>query len=365
MTLSLYFARRFLMTFLAIAAGFFVILYLIDMIEEIRKVGDAPGALGRAAGLAGLKTPGTLYQVLPLCMVLTSITLFLRLARSSELVAARAAGRSALRTLAAPVVTAFACGLLAVAVANPFVAATTKRYQALSAAAEDGADSTASFGAEGLWIRQGDAQGQWVIHADAMAPDGGSITGASFMQFGATGGPLRRIEATTATLKDGAWLAKDAKDWHFTTDTNPEAAALRQADLRLDTDLTPDRIRDSLGAPQTVPVWDLPEQIAALERAGFSARAYAVWLQMELALPLFLAAMVLIGAGFTMRHVRFGRTGLFVLMALVSGIALFFVRNFAQVLGESGQIPVLLAAWSPPVAAILLATSLLLHLEDG
>ena len=42
-----------------------------------------------------------------------------------------------------------------------------------------------------------------------------------------------------------------------------------------------------------------------------------------------------------------------------------FLRNFAQALGDSGQIPVLLAAWSPPLAAVMLSLGLLLHLEDG
>ena len=47
------------------------------------------------------------------------------------------------------------------------------------------------------------------------------------------------------------------------------------------------------------------------------------------------------------------------------GFALYFMRNFAQILGENGQIPVALAAWGPPAAAVLLPISLLLHLEDG
>jgi lipopolysaccharide export system permease protein len=114
-----------------------------------------------------------------------------------------------------------------------------------------------------------------------------------------------------------------------------------------------------------VPIWQLPSYIAGLEQAGFSARAYKLWLQMELAQPLLLAAMVLIAAGFTMRHVRFGKTGVMVLYAVLSGFGIFFLRNFSQALGENGQIPVLLAAWSPPLAAVLLALSLLLHLEDG
>jgi lipopolysaccharide export system permease protein len=86
---------------------------------------------------------------------------------------------------------------------------------------------------------------------------------------------------------------------------------------------------------------------------------------MELAQPLLLAGMVLLAAGFTLRHARFGRTGVMVLGAVMAGFAIFFLRNFAQVLGDNGQIPVALAAWSPPVATVLMSLGLLLHLEDG
>jgi len=54
-----------------------------------------------------------------------------------------------------------------------------------------------------------------------------------------------------------------------------------------------------------------------------------------------------------------------VLLALLIGFAIFFLRNFAQTLGENGQLPVYLAAWAPPFAAIFLALGVILHLEDG
>ena len=166
-------------------------------------------------------------------------------------------------------------------------------------------------------------------------------------------------------LAPGQWRLTDAKVRQFGPSVNAEQTATAEPAMAVPSDLTVDRIRNSFGEPSAIAIWDLPAFIADLERAGFSARKHLVWLQMELAMPLLLAAMVLVGAGFTMRHARFGRTGLMVLLAMASGFAIFFLRNFAQVLGENGQIPVLLAAWSPPVAATLLALSLLLHLEDG
>ena len=86
---------------------------------------------------------------------------------------------------------------------------------------------------------------------------------------------------------------------------------------------------------------------------------------MEITLPLMLVAMVLLGSALTMRHTRLGGTSIVVLISVLMGFSLFFIRNFAQVLGENNQIPVLLAAWAPPVAAILMALALLLHWEDG
>lgn len=365
MTLSRYIARRFAVTVLAVFAGFFVLLYLIDMIEEIRRFADADIGLAAAAELALLNTPQAVYRILPMILILASIALFLALARSSELVVIRATGRSALRMLVSPLITTLVIGAFAVAALNPIVAGTAKRYDTLASRHRLGEGNVLSVSRDGLWLRQGGAEGQTVIHATRSNPDGTVLYDASFLAFAGSSGPISRVDASEARLGTGAWHLTGAKEWRFTTGTNPERDARSHATLALPSDLTADQIRDSFGTPSTIAIWDLPAFIAGLERAGFSARKHSVWFQMELALPLLLMAMVLVGAGFTMRHARSGHTGVMVLLAIVSGFAIFLLRNFAQVLGEKGQIPVLLAAWSPPVAAILLSLTLLLHLEDG
>ena len=195
--------------------------------------------------------------------------------------------------------------------------------------------------------------------------DGTKLFNVTFMGFDPDGTPKYRILAEQAELGLSGWDMQNAKHWDFSNDENPERAATVHATFKLPSDLTTDQIRDSFGTPSSVPIWELQGYITQLERAGFSARSHRVWLQMELALPLMMVAMVLVGAGFTMRHTRFGRTGIMVLTALGLGFSVYFIRNFAQILGENGQIPIYLAAWSPPVAAILLSMGILLNLEDG
>lgn len=364
MILHRYFAWRFLTLFGGIAALFFVLVLLFDFVEQLRDFGDTGASMGDILALSLLNVPQAFYRILPLIVILATVALFLALSRSSEMVVTRAAGRSALRALWAPIAMALLIGALTVMVLNPIVAGTSKEYEARVSEIETGG-STLLLAQDALWLRQGSEDGQTVIRASGASLDGTDLTGVTFLRFSPTGGPVERIEAKTARLVPGAWELEEAKVWPLFNTPNPEAAAKAHDRLRLESTLTADEIRDSFGTPASIPIWELPRFIERLETAGFSARRHAVWLQTELSQPVFFVAMVLIGAAFTLRHYRGGRTGLMVLISVILAFALYFVRNFTQILGESGQLPVFLAAWAPPLAAIGLALGLLLHLEDG
>ncbi len=365
MILHIYFAKRFLWQFFGTLVIFVAFLTLIDLVEQMRRFDSDVVGFSGILEMTLLNAPAAIYQILPLVMILSSVSLFLTLARSSELVVTRAVGRSAIAMLVSPVTTSLLIGIVAVAVVNPLVAATSKRFLQLEAQYKNEQDNAVSIGREGLWLRQGDETGRTVIHARAMKQRLTQLLDVTFLNYNIVGDPTTRIVANSAQLTDAGWVLSDAKIWQIASDDNPEETAKRVPIMTLKTSLTPDKIRDRFSSPAVVPIWDLPRHIAELEQAGFSPRRHEVWLQMELARPLFLMAMVLVGAGFTMRHTRFGKTGVAVLAAIMLGFGLYYVRNFAQILGENGQLPMLVAAWTPPIASILLALGLLLHMEDG
>ncbi len=365
MILDRYLARRFSQSFALIGAVFLTLIMLIDLVEQLRRFEGVDVSFGQLFGLTLLNAPAAISEILPLLMILASIVLFVGLARSSELVVIRATGRSGLRVLVAPMGVAALIGILAVSTLNPIVAATMNRYQQLADTYRTGGPVALSLGREGLWLRQGSLNGQSVIHATGYSPDTVTLYGVTILTYAPDGGPVRRIIAQNARLDGGDWVLTRAKVWPLGTGLNPEARATEHDILRIPTTLTRERIHDTLGRPSGISIYDLPATIRDLAQAGFSTKRHQVWLQVELARPLFLMAMVLVGAAFTMRHTRFGGTGIAVLAAVLLGFTLYFIRNFAQILGENGQIPAVLAAWAPPVAAILLAWGLLLHAEDG
>lgn len=369
MILARYVAKKFVHSFLLIAGVFFLILLLTDMIEIIRRFSDYDIGLSKALELAALHIAGSFYTILPLITVLGGITLFLGLARSSEMVAIRASGRSALKVVRAPAITAALIGMLLVGLMNPLVAVTGRHFDEAAAVIQREERQTISVSDNALWLRQavlddGEEAGQIVIRASRSSPDASTLYQATFMIFDEASGPVRRIEAKEAHLATGEWQLQGVKDYAL-NQPNPEAVAKEYATLELASDLTAQRIREGFGRPDVIPIWQLPSFINGLERAGFGAVRHRVWFQMELARPLLMAAMVLIAAAFTMQHIRGRNTGVAVLLAFGGGIGLFLLRNMAQVLGDNGQIPPLMAAWGPPVVGILLALGVILQREDG
>ncbi len=364
MILHRYFARRFLATFAGIAGIFFLIILFIDLVDQLRRFGGDDASFGQLLALTLLNVPEAVYRIIPLIMILASIALFLSLARSSEMVVTRAAGRSALHALIAPVFVALGIGLICVAVFNPIVASTSKQSEARMDALR-GNSSVLAIGSNGLWLRQGGNDGQTVIRAQSANLDGTVLRDVTFLSYAPDGTPERRIEGRTATLLPGVWSLTEAKIWPIADTTIPENAAVISPSLTIPSTLTIEEIRDSFGTPSSIPIWELPAFIERLETAGFSAQRHLVWFHSEVALPVFLLAMVLIGASFTLRHQRGGRTGLMVLFAIILAFLVYFIRNFALVLGENGQLPAMLAAWAPPLAAIGLSLGVLLHNEDG
>ena len=203
MILHFYFARRFSVAFLCLTAVFYVFVILVDLIEQTRKFSRFDISLSDRLGLTFLNAPETINQILPLIMILATVVLFIGLARTSELVVTRAAGRSAIRSLVSPIAVSLIIGSLSVAVLNPIVAATSKRYAVLSENYRSGGVSALSISGQGLWLRQGNTNGQTVIRASRSNADASVLYDVTFIVYAPNVGPIRRIEAGSAALGEG------------------------------------------------------------------------------------------------------------------------------------------------------------------
>jgi len=366
LTLSRYVARQFAWAVLGMLAALAGLVALFDLIELLRRAATREDAsFGIVATISGLRIPFIVMEIMPFAVLLGGILAFWRLTRSSELVVARAAGISVWQFVAAPVLAAFALGAIATAALSPLSSAMLARAEQLDARYLRSGSGPFSLTGGQLWLRQADRDGSnagvAIVHARAVVASDVSLElrDVSIFRLDAQDRFLGRIEAPRATLLPGRWRLQDARE--ILADRAPSPPE----DIEFPTDLTVERVQDSFASPDTLSVWALPDFIALLEASGFSSIRHRLHLNALLALPLLTAVMALVAAGFSMRPARRGGVAQMLAGGVAAGFALFVITKVANEFGQSGALPVRLAAWAPAAAGLMLAVALLLHLEDG
>ena len=366
LTLTHYVSRRFMTAALAMLAALSGLVSLFDFIELLRRVSARPDvSMGLVTEIAALRLPYIAMRLLPFAVLLGGIMAFWRLTRSSELVVARASGVSAWGFLAGPVLCAVLLGALATAGISPLASTMLARAEVLDNTYLRASGGSLALTGGHLWLRQSDheltARGVAILHARGVRVQGATLTTGEVSVFRLDGADklLSRVEASRAILQKGAWELENAKV------IRPDQVPEQPRTVLLPTDLTVNRVQDSFASPDTLSFWVLPDFIALLERSGFSSIRHRLHFQALLALPLLAGTMVLVAAGFSMRPARRGGVARMIGSGVAAGFALFVVSKLAEEFGQSGALPVALAAWVPAASGLLLAVALLLHVEDG
>lgn len=365
-TLSIYIARQFTGAAMGMLLALSGLVSLFDFLELLRQSASHPEAtFGLISEIEGLRLPFIALQILPFAVLLGGVLCFWRLTRSSELIVARAAGISAWEFLAAPTICAALLGLIAITLGSPLSSVMFARAETLdNTYLQSGSGPLALVGGQ-LWLRQSDhvltPQGVAIIHAHGVALHGKELTAkdVSVFRLDPTDRLLSRIEATKAVLHRGDWVLHDVRT------IRPEELPKPAAEFTLPTDLTVARVQESFASPQTLSLWQLPGFIRLLDRSGFSSIRHRLHFHSLLALPLLCATMCLVAAGFSMRPARRGGVAQMISGGVSAGFALFMISKVAEEFGQSGALPVVLAAWAPAASGLMLAIALLLHMEDG
>lgn len=360
--ISFYILRQFLIWFAIMFATIVAVILMIDAVELLRRgSGRSEATFSVITSMALLRTPFLAQEAVPFAVMFGGIFTFLRLTRNHELVVLRAAGVSVWQFLTPAIIAAMTLGIINISLINPLSALLLSQFEELEGRYFTGRSSLLAVSAEGIWLRQNNAEGkgQTVIHAARVQPDALRLEQVIVFEFSGDDKFIGRIDAKRALLLDGRWRLSDA--WL----TRPGRAGVFVVSQDLATDLTPDKIQESFASPDTVALWNLPRFIRVLEETGFSPVAHQLQLHSLLAEPLLLAAMVLVAATFSLRLTRRGGTIVLIGAGVLAGFFLFLLTNVVQALGLGANVPVILAAWTPAGVSLLAGITSLLHLEDG
>jgi len=148
-------------------------------------------------------------------------------------------------------------------------------------------------------------------------------------------------------------------------EATPAAGSVRSETLSIPSTLDRRTAMEKFAARDTVGFWALPETVQHAKSAGFSSAPYRLRYQQLLATPLLFAAMSILAAAFSLRLMRLGGVAGLAGAGVALGFVLFFFDDLCGTLGSTEVIPTVVAAWTPPIIALLAGITLLCYTEDG
>ncbi len=359
-TLNLYFSKLFIIWVTSISAIVTFVMVLIDMAEFSRRtVTSSRVNFSEIVHMVLLKVPNHIQTLLPFIVLVAAIVSLSRLNRTQEVIVARGFGVSVWQIATGLSVTVLMLGFFNIAIINPIASVFSYKQEEIEKRIFSGRDVAITVFEDGLWIRENNKNRRSIISAERVDPQTKVFQYVSFENFDPDYNFIERIDAKTAMIKNKSWELSGV------TVVHNKAERIKKDKLTLKTDLTFSKIINSNLEPKFISFWSLPDYIDVLEKSGLSSLPYQMYWHNFIGKIGFMIALIFLAAAFTIRPPRQGYATLLTVLAIASGLVLYFFSDLIYALGLARRLPVFLAVWAPAVTVMLLSATLILHLEES
>lgn len=345
-----------------VALGFLALFFFFDLVDELQYLGKTSGLptakdiyqIRHALLYVTLLVPNHLYELLPISVLIGTIFVMARLARSSEFTILRTSGLDPWRALRLLLSMGAVFVVLSLLVGD-YVAPASERIAQLLKARYQGA---ITVGQTGAWLKEKQAYTNYVVNVKTISRRN-EMQGVQIFEFDHKGLVVSVTQAPAATFgDDDSWLLKQATRSEFNVKVDGAAKSSQENPLqqtanvnrnalesyRWPTEITQEMVSVALLKPDRMSTLDLFNYIRHLDANGQSAQRYEIEFWKKVFYPLSCLVMVVLALPFAYLHFRSGGIAGYVFAGVMIGISFFLLNN---VFGYVGN----LQNWQPWVAA--------------
>lgn len=351
--LQRYFIKKFLSVLLFAVIGFMALVVIIDMVDHMDNFLDQKATGRQIFRYYFYWAPTQIVRVAPVAMLLAILFATASLVKHNELVAIRSSGFGLMR-LFGPV---FVFSLLlagAVFLMGEYVVPTAASQSEYIKNIEIGKQAATDPQQASVYLA---APGGWVFYFGSFDPNSKRAYTILAQRFQA-GLLTEVIEAEVLDFSGACWAFLRGRHRIFLKSDLERFDSFDRL-VRPDMKVSPVKLLRRKEEPNQMTFRELAAAVAAKKYAGQPTVKEEVGLQMKIALPLLNALIVFIGAPIAIKVRKSGTALNFIVAVAIAFVGIVLVRLF-QTLGETGGLPVVLAAWGVDILFFLVAICLLI-----
>ena len=332
MIMSRYLMRSFVGYFVALLGGLVVFLQTLDLLatsNEILAGGGPP--ISSLMRYVSLRAPSLIETLAPLAGLLGALMALMGMARNSEILAMRAAGRSVFSLVG---------GLVAIGIGLSAVLFLFSEFVVVPANSGLQEWRNAGFKADGQ-IKEDDnswlVEGNTIIRVGHVAREGQVLNDIHLFRQGTHADVTEIVTVRLAVWENDHWTMFDVARVGGADTTAPT----------WDTHLRPEHFIHEQAHPNQLSLNALQEYVGKVSVGSRPTYFYETWLQQKIAGPIVLALMPLLAAIAAFSHHRQGSPALTIVWGITFGFMFIIIDNILLAMGQFGSLPPSFAAWLP------------------
>jgi lipopolysaccharide export system permease protein len=314
--------RDVLSAVLFVTCGFLALFAFFDLVDELRFVNAAdPNGyqIRHAVAYVATLSVSTLYELLPITVLIGCVFVMTRLAQNSEFTVLRTSGLGPGRAVAVMMQLGLGFTILTFLIGDFIAPVADRTGQFLRARYV----KEITVGQTGAWLRERQAYNAYAVNVRVLQADGG-MRGVRIIEFDNAGRLVSVSEARSGQFaSDDAWLLKDVQRSEYSTDASQSKAMTRQhlEEYRWPTGLTAEMVSVALLRPERMSAIDLFQFMRHLDANGQSSQRYEIEFWRKVFYPLSCLVMVVLALPFAYLHLRTRGVSSYLFVGVMVGIS--------------------------------------------
>ena len=325
--------------------AFLALFSFIDFVDELRWV-NTTGPQGyqvrHALAFVATLAVSSLYELLPITVLIGSVFVMARMAQNSEFTVLRTSGLDPWRALRTMLGLGLVFTLVTFAIGDFLVPLADRAGQFLRAQYL----REITVGQTGAWLREKQPERSFWVNVGTLQSDG-NMGRIRIIEYRPDGHLSSITEAARGEFSGAdAWILQDVKRTEFSDKLgdNDRVRSVRLKEYKWSTSLTSEMAAVALLKPDRMPIIDLFQFMRHLDANDQASQRYAIEFWRKLFYPLSCMVMVVLALPFAYLHFRTSGISSYVFIGVMSGISFFLLNNL---FGHFGN----LRNWWPWLAA--------------
>lgn len=338
---------KFIKTIIFISAIFFLLILILNIIEEINFFKRTDVDFWYPIFLNFLVSPSILIKIFPFIFLISTQFFILNLIEKNELITLKNFGISNLKLISIITLISMLLSLFIIIFFYNFSSKLKYIYLDLKNNYASDSKYLAVITENGLWIKD-EINGETnIINAEKI--NGSVLKNSIISQFDKNFKILRYIVSDNINIENNNWIVNNPIIFSGNN-------RLTKNKIIFFTNFNSEKINNLFSDLEFLTIWDLHNLKNDYISVGYSVKNIELHLQKIYSYPFYISILVMFSSVIVLNIKHKKPKIFFILSGIFFSVIIFYLNHFSSILGMNGKIPLMISIWLPHLIVLIFAS---------